>query len=68
LCESKAVSLVASKGNNVFGGPLSLPSGVSLLIDARVTLKAIANPSLFDAGKIAVVPWTIQAKVVSLLS
>lgn len=50
--KGKAVSLVASKGNNVFySGPLSLPSGVSLLIDARVTLKAIANPSLFDAGK-----------------
>lgn len=50
--KGKAVSLVASKGNSVFySRPLSLPSGVSLLVDAGATLKAIANPSFFDVGK-----------------
>jgi len=47
----KAVRLSASAGQSEFvSGPLSLRSGVALLIDKGVTLYASRNPKLYDRG------------------
>nr|ANJ43647.1 glycoside hydrolase family 28 [Ramulus artemis] len=45
--KGKAVALASG---TFFSGPINIPSGVSLLVDEGVTLKAIPNPKLFDAG------------------
>jgi polygalacturonase len=46
-----AVRLSASGGKQSFvSGPLSLRSGVSLLVDAGTTLYASTNPALYDRG------------------
>nr|ANJ43579.1 glycoside hydrolase family 28 [Aretaon asperrimus] len=45
--KGKAVAL--SSGTFV-SGPLIIPSGVSLLVDSGVTLKASTDPALFDSG------------------
>ncbi|WP_215728605.1 glycoside hydrolase family 28 protein, partial [Acinetobacter pollinis] len=48
----KAVRLSSNGSMNIFlSGALNMPSGVSLLIDKGVTLKAINNASAFDNGK-----------------
>jgi polygalacturonase len=48
----KAVQLSSNGSMNIFlSGALNMPSGVSLLIDKGVTLKAINNASAFDNGK-----------------
>ncbi|MBF7699067.1 glycoside hydrolase family 28 protein [Acinetobacter pollinis] len=48
----KAVQLSSNGSMNTFlSGALNMPSGVSLLIDKGVTLKAINNASAFDNGK-----------------
>ncbi|XP_063236832.1 endo-polygalacturonase-like [Bacillus rossius redtenbacheri] len=45
--KGKAVAL----SSGVFhSGPLVVPSGVSLLVDAGVTLKALTDPALYDLG------------------
>nr|ANJ43618.1 glycoside hydrolase family 28 [Medauroidea extradentata] len=41
---------VALSTGTFYSGPLTIPSGVSLLVDKGVTLKAIPNPKLFDTG------------------
>ncbi|XP_063216705.1 endo-polygalacturonase-like [Bacillus rossius redtenbacheri] len=46
--KSKAVQL---SSGTFLSGPLTIPSGVSLLVDSGATLKAIPNPSLYDLGK-----------------
>nr|ANJ43631.1 glycoside hydrolase family 28 [Peruphasma schultei] len=33
-----------------YSGPLTIPSGVNLLVDSGVTLKALTNPALYDLG------------------
>ncbi|MFZ6719089.1 glycoside hydrolase family 28 protein [Undibacterium sp. Ji49W] len=47
----KAVHLAANNGNTAFtSGPLKFRSGVTLVVDAGVTLYASTNPLLFDRG------------------
>nr|ANJ43644.1 glycoside hydrolase family 28 [Ramulus artemis] len=45
--EGKAVALSSGV---FYSGPLTIPSGVSLLVDSGVTLKAIPDPKLYDLG------------------
>nr|ANJ43621.1 glycoside hydrolase family 28 [Medauroidea extradentata] len=42
---------VALSSGVFYSGPLTIPSGVSLLVDSGVTLKAIPYPKLYDVGK-----------------
>jgi polygalacturonase len=53
LATNKAVRLVSGpNGTNAFlSGPLSLPSGVTLWIDRRITLFASRDPRQFDKTK-----------------
>jgi polygalacturonase len=45
----KAVELAANGGKNVFLiGPISLPAGVTLLVDGSTTLMASRDPRLYD--------------------
>ncbi|KAJ8891353.1 hypothetical protein PR048_010869 [Dryococelus australis] len=46
---TKGKAVVLSSGT-FYSGPLNIPSGVSLLVDNGVTLKAIPNPELYDLG------------------
>jgi len=47
----RAVVLAASNGDDAFvAGPLRVPGGVTLLVDAGATLYASTNPRLFDRG------------------
>ena len=47
----KAVHLAAGAGSKAFtSGPLKLRSGVTLVVDAGVTLYASTNPLLYDRG------------------
>nr|ANJ43576.1 glycoside hydrolase family 28 [Aretaon asperrimus] len=41
---------VALSSGTFYSGPLTIPSGVSLLVDSGVTLKAIPTPKLYDLG------------------
>nr|ANJ43643.1 glycoside hydrolase family 28 [Ramulus artemis] len=41
---------VALSSETFYSGPLTIPSGVSLLVDQGVTLKAIPDPLLYDLG------------------
>nr|ANJ43599.1 glycoside hydrolase family 28 [Extatosoma tiaratum] len=41
---------VALSSGIFYSGPLTIPSGVSLLVDSGATLKAIPNPKLYDKG------------------
>ncbi|XP_063216712.1 endo-polygalacturonase-like [Bacillus rossius redtenbacheri] len=45
--KGKAVALSAGV---FYSGPLTIPSGVSLLVEKGATLKAIPNPTLYDLG------------------
>ncbi|KAJ8891347.1 hypothetical protein PR048_010863 [Dryococelus australis] len=45
--EGKAVALSSGV---FYSGPLTIPSGASLLVDSGATLKAIPNPKLYDQG------------------
>ncbi|XP_063216708.1 endo-polygalacturonase-like [Bacillus rossius redtenbacheri] len=45
--KGKAVQL---SSGTFLSGPLTIPSGVSLLVDSGATLKAIPNPTLYDLG------------------
>nr|ANJ43623.1 glycoside hydrolase family 28 [Medauroidea extradentata] len=47
---SKGKAVVLASGN-FSSGPLTIPSGVSLLVDRGVTLEAIPNPKLYDNGE-----------------
>lgn len=48
----KAVKLVAGGGKSVFlSGPLTIPSGRSLLVDRGVVLRAVNNAAAFDSGR-----------------
>jgi len=50
-CSSGAVELIVSGSNTAFvSGPLYIPSGVTLQVDAGVTLLASPRPSDFDNG------------------
>nr|ANJ43613.1 glycoside hydrolase family 28 [Medauroidea extradentata] len=46
--KGKAVELSSGTFSS---GPLTVPSGVSLLVNSGATLKAIPNPALYDEGK-----------------
>jgi hypothetical protein len=47
----KAVELVAGSGNNAFVmGPITIPSGVTLLVDGGVTVFASRNPADYQIG------------------
>nr|ANJ43642.1 glycoside hydrolase family 28 [Ramulus artemis] len=46
--KGKAVELASGTFSS---GPLTIPSGVSLLVNSGVTLKALPNPTLYDLGK-----------------
>jgi len=49
--KGQAVKLAAGDGTNAFlAGPLTLPSGVTLWIDAKTTLFASRNPRDFDVS------------------
>nr|ANJ43616.1 glycoside hydrolase family 28 [Medauroidea extradentata] len=41
---------VALSSGTFYSGPLTIPSGVNLLVDEGVTLKALTDPSLYDLG------------------
>ncbi|KAJ8891361.1 hypothetical protein PR048_010877 [Dryococelus australis] len=42
---------VALSSGTFYSGPLTIPSGISLLVDSGVTLKALPDPSLYDLGR-----------------
>nr|ANJ43577.1 glycoside hydrolase family 28 [Aretaon asperrimus]ANJ43619.1 glycoside hydrolase family 28 [Medauroidea extradentata] len=42
---------VALSSGVFYAGPLTIPSGVNLLVNSGVTLKAIPDPKLYDLGK-----------------
>nr|ANJ43602.1 glycoside hydrolase family 28 [Extatosoma tiaratum] len=46
--KGKAVALSSGNFNS---GPLTIPSGVSLLVDHNTTLSAIPTPALYDRGR-----------------
>nr|ANJ43600.1 glycoside hydrolase family 28 [Extatosoma tiaratum] len=46
--KGKAVTLAAGV---FYSGPLTIPSGVSLLLDTGVALRAIPKPALYDKGR-----------------
>lgn len=47
----KAVKLAAGGGKSIFvSGPLTIPSGRSLLVDRGVVLRAVNNAAAFDSG------------------
>lgn len=51
-CSSgKAVRLTAGLTNTFISGALNMPSGVSLIIDKGVTLRAVNTASAFDKGQ-----------------
>ena len=56
---NKAVVLAASGSSNAFlSGPLSLPGGVTMVIDSGVTLYASRNPASYQvSGKRPAAPW-----------
>nr|ANJ43660.1 glycoside hydrolase family 28 [Sipyloidea sipylus] len=41
---------VALSSGTFYSGPLVIPSGVSLLVDEGVTLKALTDPKMYDLG------------------
>nr|ANJ43593.1 glycoside hydrolase family 28 [Extatosoma tiaratum] len=46
--KGKAVKL---SSGTFYSGPLTIPSGISLLVDSGATLKALPDPSLYDMGE-----------------